>query len=127
MNSEVVLQNLTQEYIPVLLLIGMALSIGLLFTLVGIFVGPKRPTETKKAPFEAGWIGEGTKFRRFNVRFYMVALTFLIFDVEIVFFYPWAVRFRELGWYGFGAMMIFFATLVLGLAYDWRKGALEWE
>ena len=118
---------IVDQYIPVLILSVVALLVGSIFTLAGILVGPKVRTVVKDMPFESGMMTQGSQFRRYSVRFYMVALAFLIFDVEIVFFYPWAVRFRELGWYGFVVMMIFFMVLLLGLVYDWRKGALEWE
>jgi NADH-quinone oxidoreductase subunit A len=118
---------LIDQYIPVVFLTVVALGLGALFTLVGILVGPKTDTSTKRMPFEAGMPSEGSQFRRYSVRFYMVALAFLIFDVEIVFFYPWAVQFRALGLYGFVVMLIFFLILLLGLIYDWKKGALEWE
>lgn len=119
--------TLSEQYLPVLFLIGVALGMGALFTGLSILIGPKNASPAKKMPFESGMPNEGSQYRRYSVRFYMVALTFLIFDVEIVFFYPWAVKFRELGFYGFWVMMIFFAILLLGLVYDWRKGALEWE
>lgn len=118
---------LAEQYMPVLFLIVVALGIGALFTGLSILIGPKKVSAVKKMPFEAGMPTHGSEFRRYSVRFYMVALTFLIFDVEILFFYPWAVKFRELGFYGFWVMAIFFVILVLGLVYDWRKGALEWE
>ena len=118
---------IVDQYIPVVFLSIVALGVGALFTLLGILVGPKQGTAAKRMPFESGMMTEGSQFRRYSVRFYMVALAFLIFDVEIVFFYPWAVRFKELGMYGFVVMMIFFAILLLGLVYDWKKGALEWE
>ena len=118
---------LADQDIPVLMLFVVALGFGSLFTLLGILIGPKQDTEVKKMPFESGLVNEGSQYKRYSVRFYMVALAFLIFDVEIVFFYPWAVKFRELGMYGFVVMSIFFAVLVLGLVYDWKKGALEWE
>jgi len=118
---------IAEQYIPVLFMIVLALGLGTMFTLLSILIGPKKVDEVKKMPFESGLPNTGSQFRRYSVRFYMVALAFLIFDVEIVFFYPWAVKFRELGWYGAAAMGIFFLILLLGLAYDWRKGALEWE
>jgi NADH-quinone oxidoreductase subunit A len=111
---------IVDQYIPVVFLSIVALLVASIFTLAGILVGPKARTAVKAMPFESGMMTEGSQYRRYSVRFYMVALAFLIFDVEIVFFYPWAVRFRELGWYGF-------AVLLLGLVYDWKKGALEWE
>ena len=118
---------LAEQYLPVLLLIVVALGLGAMFTLLSILIGPKSDAPAKKMPFESGMPTKGSEFKRYSVRFYMVALTFLIFDVEIIFFYPWAVKFRELGFYGFWVMSIFFIVLVLGLAYDWKKGALEWE
>jgi len=118
---------LSEQYLPVLFLIVVALGIGALFTGLSILIGPKQATAVKRMPFESGMPTQGSQFRRYSVRFYMVALTFLIFDVEIVFFYPWAVKFRELGFYGFWVMMIFFSILLIGLVYDWKKGALEWE
>jgi NADH-quinone oxidoreductase subunit A len=118
---------LIEQYAPVVMLTVVALLVASLFTFVGILVGPKRPSATKAMPFESGMPTQGSQFRRYSVRFYMVALAFLIFDVEIVFFYPWAVRFRELGLYGFAVMSVFFLVLLLGLVYDWKKGALEWE
>jgi len=118
---------IVDQYIPVIFLSVVALLVASIFTLAGILVGPKVRTAVKAMPFESGMMTHGSEFRRYGVRFYMVALAFLIFDVEIVFFYPWAVRFKELGWYGFVVMMIFFAVILLGLVYDWKKGALEWE
>jgi len=118
---------LLEQYAPVVMLIVLALLLASVFTFVGILVGPSKPSAAKAMPFESGMPTQGAQFRRYSVRFYMVALAFLIFDVEIVFFYPWAVRFREFGLYGVAVMGVFFAVLLLGLVYDWKKGALEWE
>ena len=118
---------LLEQYAPVVMLTIVALLIGSIFTFVGILVGPSKPSATKAMPFESGMPTQGAQFRRYSVRFYMVALAFLIFDIEIVFFYPWAVRFREFGLYGFAVMGVFFIILLLGFVYDWKKGALEWE
>jgi NADH-quinone oxidoreductase subunit A len=118
---------LAEQYLPVLFVVAVALAVPLMFTLMGVLLGPKRDSAIKRMPFESGHPSRGTQHHRYSVRFYMVALAFLIFDVEIVFFYPWAVNFREFGFYGFWVMAIFFAVLILGLVYDWRKGALEWE
>lgn len=115
------------QYLPVLFLVIVALAIPTLFTLLSILIGPNKTSDVKRMPFESGHPSRGTEYRRYSVRFYMVALAFLIFDVEIVFFYPWAVQFREFGFYGFWAMSIFFIVLLIGLVYDWKKGALEWE
>jgi NADH-quinone oxidoreductase subunit A len=118
---------IAEQYLPVLFLIAVAIGIAGLFTLMGILIGPKRDTAAKRMPFESGMPTEGSGFRRYSVRFYLVAMIFLIFDVEVVFFYPWAVKFRELGWFGFAELLVFLAILVLGLVYAWKKGALEWE
>ena len=116
-----------EQYLPVLILIGVAAGVGAMFTLLGILIGPKRDSASKRMPFESGMPNVGSEFKRYSVRFYLVAMIFLIFDVEVVFLYPWAVKFRELGWFGFWEFMVFLAILVLGLAYAWKKGALEWE
>ena len=118
---------IAEQYAPVLLLIGLALGLGAMFTLLGILLGPKEATEVKRMPFESGMPSTGSEFRRYHVRFYLVAMIFLIFDVEVIFLYPWAVKFRELGLFGFGELLVFLLVLVLGLAYAWKKGALEWE
>lgn len=118
---------LLEQYAPVVMLIVVALLVASIFTFVGILVGPRKRSAIKAMPFESGMPTRGSQFRRYSVRFYMVALAFLIFDVEIVFFYPWAVKFKDLGWYGFWVMAVFFVVLLLGLVYDWKKGALEWE
>ena len=118
---------IAEQYLPVLFLMAAAIGLAGMFTLLGILLGPKRDSAIKRMPFESGMPTVGSGFKRYGVRFYLVAMIFLIFDVEVVFLYPWAVRFRELGWFGFGELLVFFAILVLGLAYAWKKGALEWE
>jgi NADH-quinone oxidoreductase subunit A len=91
------------------------------------FIGPKNPTKVKQAPFECGNESVGTTRQRFSVRFYLVALLFIVFDIEVVFLYPWAVLYKDLGMFGLVEMVVFMAILAVGLAYVWRKGALEWE
>jgi NADH-quinone oxidoreductase subunit A len=91
-------------------------------------LGPRRPSAVKSTVFEAGSEpSPGTARQRFAVKFYVVALLFIVFDVETVFLYPWAVNFKALGWFGYVEMLIFAFTLVIGLAYVWKKGALDWE
>jgi len=90
-------------------------------------LGPKRPSPIKEQPFECGSESTGSARERFAVKFYVVALLFIVFDVEAVFLYPWAVNFKSLGWFGYAEMMVFAATLVVGLIYIWKKGALNWE
>ena len=90
-------------------------------------LGPKTMTQVKSEAFEGGNAPLGSARQRFAVKFYVVALLFIVFDVEAVFLYPWAVNFQALGWFGYVTMLIFAATLVMGLIYVWKKGALEWE
>jgi NADH-quinone oxidoreductase subunit A len=106
-----------------------ALAAGLVTLMVnfGRWLGPSRESPSKLDAFECGNESTGSAWGRFSVKFYLTAILFIIFDVEVVFLYPWAVRFRELGWFGFNAMAIFLAVLAFGLLYEWRKGALEWE
>jgi NADH-quinone oxidoreductase subunit A len=107
------------------LLLGSAVVGGML--LATTLLGPKLRFAEKQEPFECGEHPLVSPYQRFSVKFYLVAVLFILFDVEIVFLYPWAVLFRELGWFGFVEMGIFLAVLVAGLAYAWMKGALDWE
>ena len=119
--------SIASGYLPILLMILLGMLLAGAFTFIGLYLGPRLRSRVKDSPFESGFVREGTGGQRYDVKFYMTALVFLVFDVEIVFLYPWTVQVRELGWFGFTAAMIFIAVLVIGLAYDWRKGALEWE
>ncbi len=109
----------------IVLVLAALLPIGL--SVAASVLGPKRPTAIKGEPFECGSESTGSAHERFAVKFYVVALLFIVFDVEAVFLYPWAVNFKALGWFGYAEMMIFAATLVAGLIYIWKKGALNWE
>ena len=97
------------------------------FSCIGLFLGPKLKGEAKEIPFESGFLRDGMEGHRYDVKFYMTALVFLIFDVEVIFLYPSAVQIGERGWFGFNASLLFLGILIIGLAYDWKKGALEWE
>jgi NADH-quinone oxidoreductase subunit A len=116
-----------QTYFP--LAVVFALAGILAATLVGLatLLGPRRPTAVKASPFECGSEPIGSAHDRFGVKFYLVALLFIVFDIEAVFIYPWAVLLHELGWSGYATMALFAFTLVVGLAYVWRKGALDWQ
>lgn len=94
---------------------------------LGRLLGPRNPTAIKLTTFECGNEPSGSAWGRFSVKFYLTAILFIVFDVEVVFMYPWAVLFRRLGWFGFAEMAIFIAILTVGLLYVWRRGALEWE
>lgn len=113
------------------------LGVGILFIVFAGFIvtmlilssvlGPKNPTKTKQMPFECGVNNTGVRNQRFNVKFYLVAMLFILFDVEVIFMYPWAVLLPELGWFGFFEMCTFMLVLAGGLVYVWRRGALDWN
>jgi NADH-quinone oxidoreductase subunit A len=114
-------------YVPLLLLFILAGGLTLaMFTLTSV-LGPKKPTAEKMIPYECGSESTGGRFVRPSVKFYLTAILFVVFDIEAVFIYPWAVQFRLLGWAGFATMASFIALLVVALVYVWKKGALEWE
>ena len=114
-------------YLPVAVALGLAGFLAFIIPQVTSRLGPKSVTDVKSAAFECGSDPIGTARQRFAVKFYVVALLFIVFDVEAVFLYPWAVNFRALGWFGYGTMFAFAFTLVMGLVYIWKKGALSWE
>ncbi len=118
---------LANQYLPVLIMFLVAGAVVALMVNAGRIFGPRNPTEAKLAAFECGNESSGSAWGRFSVRFYLTAILFIIFDVEVVFMYPWALVFRDLGWFGISTMGIFISILALGLVYEWRKGALEWE
>ncbi len=115
------------EYLPIIVLIVIATGLAALVVIIGHLFGPRRPTTRKSLPYESGMrpIGPGT--RRMPVRFYLVAVLFILFDIEVVFFLPWAVVFKQLGLFGLVEMFIFIGILLVGYVYAWKKGALEWE
>lgn len=115
------------QYIPILVAFLIVGGIAAAMLLMAMYLGPYKPTPEKNEPFECGNPSEGTSRKRFGVKFYVVALLFILFDIEIAFIYPWAINFRRFGWFGFIEMMIFVAVLAVGLIYVWRRGALEWE
>ncbi len=118
---------MTHPYFPLLVLFGFAAVIVLALLVIAQQIGPKSSSSVKADPFESGNPPRGDARIRFSVKFYLVAMLFLIFDLEIVFFYPWAILFRQLGTFGLVEMGIFMFILVIGFAYVWRKGALEWD
>jgi NADH-quinone oxidoreductase subunit A len=114
------------DYFPVLLFLVLGAVFVPLNLLIGSLIRPRIIEPEKYAPYECGEESEGHLFNQFNPRFYVIALIFVIFEVELVFLFPWALRLRELGWYGFVAGFIFLAILLLSLVYEWGKGNLEW-
>ena len=116
-----------QPYLGVLFMFLLAGGISTLFILLAEKLGPKRPNAAKDMPFETGKAPYEAPMGRHSVRFYLAGMLFVLFDIELIFFFPWAVVYRELGWFGFIEMVIFMGLLVLGFVYAWRKGALEWK
>jgi len=116
-----------EQYAPVLIMFALAALVVLVFLNAGRLLGPRNRTKVKLETFECGNEPTGSAWGRFSVKFYLTAILFIVFDVEVVFMYPWAVVFRQLGWTGFTAMAIFLAVAVIGLLYEWRKGALQWD
>jgi NADH-quinone oxidoreductase subunit A len=115
------------EYLPLLILIALAAALAVLVVLLGHGFGPHRPTARKASPYESGMTPYGPGTRRMSVRYYLVAVLFILFDVEVVFFLPWAVVFKQLKLFGFLEMLVFISILLVGYIYAWKKGALEWE
>ena len=115
------------NYLPILIFILVALGLGAGMILVGAVLGPHRPDSQKLSPYECGFEAFEDSRMKFDVRYYLVAILFIIFDLEIAFLFPWAVVLDEIGLFGFSAMMLFLAVLVVGFIYEWKKGALEWE
>ena len=115
------------EYIPIAILIILAIGLAVLVVILGHAFGPRRPTPTKSMPYESGMTPIGPGTRRMPVKFYLVAVLFILFDIEVIFFLPWAVVFRRLGLFGLIEMFVFIFILLVGYIYAWKKGALEWE
>jgi len=115
------------NYLPVLLFIGVGLLIGVAPIVIGSLISPKNPTPEKLAPYECGFPAFEDTRLPFDVRYYLVAILFILFDLETAFLFPWAVALREIGWFGFWSMIIFLGLLTIGFAYEWCKGALEWR
>ena len=115
------------EYLPILLFLFVSTGLGIVLLIAGWSLGPKRPDAEKLSPYECGFEAFEDARMQFDVRYYLVAIQFIIFDLEIAFVFPWAVNFRNLGIVGLTEMGIFIGLLVLGFIYVWKKGALEWE
>lgn len=116
-----------REYIPLFLLIAFVIVIGALLLLVSHLITRRRPTPVKSMPYESGMTPLGTARERFSVKFYLVAMLFILFDIEVVFLIPWGVAFRQLGLVGLVAMTAFIVILEVGHVYAWKRGALEWD
>lgn len=120
-------EGLLQEYLPIFLFLFVALAFSGLLIFLGWFRGPKRPDNEKLSSYECGFEPFEEPRRRFDVRFYLVAILFIIFDLEIAFLFPWSISLSEVGVFGFWSMIVFLGILTVGFAYEWKKGALDWE
>jgi len=121
------LSDLLREYLPILVFLGLAIGLGLVLILAAAVVAVRNPDSEKVSAYECGFNAFDDARMKFDVRFYLVSILFIIFDLEIAFLFPWAVAFGEIGMVGFWSMMVFLAVLTIGFAYEWKKGALEWE
>ena len=119
--------GILQNYLPLVVFIGVASLIGLALLIAPFLVAYQQPDPEKLSAYECGFNAFEDARMKFDVRFYLVAILFIIFDLEAAFLFPWAVSLKEIGWAGWATMMIFLAELAIGLVYEWKKGALDWE
>ena len=121
------MSELLSAYLPIVIFIALAGVIALALLVAPFLIAIKRPDPEKVSAYECGFEAFDDARMKFDVRFYLVAILFIIFDLEVAFLFPWAAAFRDVGWFGFWAMMVFLAVLTIGFVYEWRKGALEWD
>jgi NADH-quinone oxidoreductase subunit A len=115
------------NYLPVLIFLGVGAGLGLVLIALGFLLGPQRPDAEKLSPYECGFEAFEDSRMKFDVRYYLVAILFILFDLEIAFLFPWAVSLGEIGHFGLLSMLVFLTILVVGFVYEWKKGALEWD
>ena len=116
-----------EQFAPILAIVIVAVVLTFIIGNISVLFGPSKPTERKTAPYESGMKPIGAAMRRLPVKYYLIGVLFILFDIEVIFFLPFAVVFRDLGFYGLAVMGLFFLILTIGLIYEWKKGALEWE
>jgi NADH-quinone oxidoreductase subunit A len=121
------MSELVRDYLPLVVFIGIALVIGLALLIAPFIVAYRQPDAEKLSAYECGFNSFDDARMKFDVRFYLVAILFIVFDLEVAFLFPWAIVFGDLGLFGFWSMMIFLGVLTIGFIYEWRKGALEWD
>ena len=121
------MEDLLRDYLPIVIFIGVCLAIGLALLLSAFILAIRRPDPEKLSAYECGFEAFDDARMKFDVRFYLVAILFIIFDLEVAFLFPWAISLKEVGVFGFWSMMLFLAILTIGFIYEWRKGALEWD
>ena len=121
------LQELLRDYLPIAILLGVSTGLAIVMVVLGQILGPRRDTPEKLMPYESGMTPIGTAVRRMPVRYYLIAVLFVLFDIEVIFLLPYAVVLRQLGLFGLIEMLVFVMILLVGYVYVWKKGALEWE
>ena len=121
------MEQLLSAYLPVVIFMAVAGGIGLALLVAPFIVAVKNPDPEKLSAYECGFNAFDDARMKFDIRFYLVSILFIIFDLEVAFLFPWAAAFGDLGWYGFWSVMVFLGVLTVGFIYEWRKGALEWD
>jgi NADH-quinone oxidoreductase subunit A len=125
-SKELLVDHLLREYLPILILLAVAVGLGLVLILAAAVIAVRNPDPEKVSAYECGFNAFDDARMKFDVRFYLVSILFIIFDLEVAFLFPWAVAFGQITMVGFWSMMVFLAVLTVGFAYEWKKGALEW-
>jgi len=124
---QLALPDYLENYLPVIIFLGIAIGLSLVMVVIPFIVGLRRPDKEKLSAYECGFESFNDARGKFDVRFYLVAILFIIFDLEIAFLFPWAVTLGKIGLFGFWSMMVFLGVLTVGFIYEWKKGGLEWE
>ncbi len=122
-----ILEDFLLEYLPIIIFFGLAVALAIVLSLSAVIVAVRNPDPEKTSAYECGFNPFDDSRMRFDVRFYLVAILFIIFDLEIAFLFPWAAAFKDVGLFGFWSMIVFLGVLTVGFAYEWKKGALEWD
>ncbi|MBO20758.1 MAG: NADH-quinone oxidoreductase subunit A [Rhodospirillaceae bacterium] len=121
------MEELLLEYLPILIFLGLAVCLSLMMVMASVVIGARKPDAEKNSAYECGFDAFDDARMKFDVRFYLVAILFIIFDLEVAFLFLWAITLSDIGEFGFWSMMVFLGVLTVGFIYEWRKGALEWE
>jgi len=121
------MSELAVQYLPILIFLGISAVLGLAFIVAAFVIAPQKPDPEKLSAYECGFNAFDDARMQFDVRFYLVSILFIIFDLEVAFLFPWALTFGKIGLFGFWSMMVFLGVLTVGFIYEWKKGALEWE
>jgi NADH-quinone oxidoreductase subunit A len=121
------MESLLREYLPILLFLGIAVALAAVIIVASLILARQKPDSEKLSPYECGFEPFADARSKFDVRFYLVSILFIIFDLEVAFLFPWAVSLGKIGLFGFWSMMVFLLILTVGFIYEWKKGALEWE